>query len=387
MNGTLRFVRRPRLLLSAAAGALAALGLWLAWPVGPRAVLPAVLRCEAVFFSPDSTALATMHWKQGGDNEGAVILWDALTGQERRRLFEGRPYFKKIAFSPDGRKLAGRDSGTNWKAQVHVWDLDTGREDAVYWREEWREWSCSPIAFSRDGKLLVFDDHSDWMVEADTGRRAFELKQRHGINWSFRTTGFDDQVIYGNARNIWIVDLGTGELRAKFTHDGDLETLSSHATTLDGTVLVAGEAVIGHPHYLFSGGAGEGRRLPAADGMSWLALSPDGRWLAAGASVLHDYQRWHRWLPWATSHDHAFEVHDLSWGWRAAHFRGVTAAKFSPDGRTLALIAEDETVQLWDFPVRTPWPIVAVGGVLAAGFVYMLLAVRLVRRRSSEVNR
>src|SRR6266403_1437322 len=137
MSVTLRFLLRPRLLLSAVAGALTALGLWLAWSVGPRAVLPAVLRCEAVFFSPDSTALATMHWKQGGDNEGAVILWDARTGQERRRLFEGRPYFKKIAFSPDGRKLAGRDSGTNWKAQIHVWDLDTGREDAVYWREEW----------------------------------------------------------------------------------------------------------------------------------------------------------------------------------------------------------------------------------------------------------
>src|SRR5258708_1268428 len=123
MSFTFRFLLRPRVLLSAAAGALTAFGLWLAWPVGPRPVLPALLRCEAVFFSPDSTALATMHWKQGGDNEGAVILWDALTGRERHRLFEGSPYFKELAFSPDGRKLAGRDQGANWKAQVHVWDV------------------------------------------------------------------------------------------------------------------------------------------------------------------------------------------------------------------------------------------------------------------------
>ena len=116
MSFNLRFLLRPRVLLSAAAGALTAFGLWLAWPVGPRVVLPALLRCEAVFFSPDSTAVATMHWEHGDDYNGAVILWDALTGQERQRLFEGSPYFKKLAFSPDGRKLAGRESGPNWKA-------------------------------------------------------------------------------------------------------------------------------------------------------------------------------------------------------------------------------------------------------------------------------
>src|SRR5258706_13771688 len=120
MSVTLRFLLCPRVLLSAAAGALAALGLWLARPVGPRAVLPAVLRCEAVFFSPDSSALATMHWKQGGDNEGAVIQWDALTGQERRRLFGGGPYFKKLAFSPDGPKLAGRERRPGLESPIPV---------------------------------------------------------------------------------------------------------------------------------------------------------------------------------------------------------------------------------------------------------------------------
>jgi WD40 repeat protein len=374
MNGAFRFLLRPRVMLSAAAGVVTALGVWLFWPVGPRAVLPAILRCEAAYFSPDSKSVVTMHWQQG--NEGAVVLWDVATGQERHRLFEGSPYFKHIAFSPDGRKVAGRDSGSAYKAQVHIWDLDSGQKEAVLWRNEWRDWGCTPIAFSPAGKVLVFDPYRDVMVDAETGGEAIDLKRRHGITWCFRTTGMDEHVLFSDLKTVWIVHLGTGALCAAFNREDLTEDLSGQAITPDGKIMVAGLARVSRPHFLFNAHTGERRRVPLADGGSWLALSPDGRWLAAGGPILHDYGGWRRWLPeWARpKHASAFDVFDLDWGWYVGHFPGVSAAKFSPDGRTLALIAEDETVQLWDFPFRTPWAIITTGGLVAAAIVYLLLA-------------
>src|SRR5437016_1248120 len=93
MRTAVRFLLRPRLLLSCAAGLLIALGLWLFWPVGPRAVLPAVDRLRAVFFAPDGKFVVTLHWrsKSEGDDESSVIVWDTATGQERRQLYAGSP--------------------------------------------------------------------------------------------------------------------------------------------------------------------------------------------------------------------------------------------------------------------------------------------------------
>src|SRR5260370_18577989 len=155
MSLTFRFMLRPRVLLSATAGILTAMALWLLLPLGPRAVLPAADRLRAVFFAPDGKSLVTLHWNRSSDDdEVAVILWDTATGHDRLRLFDGSPEFRHIAFSPDGRKVAGRDYGE--KAQVHVWDIETGARDAVYWRHAWRDWGCTPLAFSPEGTALVY---------------------------------------------------------------------------------------------------------------------------------------------------------------------------------------------------------------------------------------
>jgi WD40 repeat protein len=383
-------VKRPRylrILLSATAGILTALALGLLLPLGPRAVLPAADRLRAVFFAPDGRSLVTLHWNPNSDDdEGAVILWDTVTGHERRRLYEGNPEFRHIAFSPDGRKLAGRDYGE--KAQVHVWDIETGAKETVYWRDAWRDWGCTPIAFSPEGKVLVYDHYKDVMVAADTGLEAVDLTRRHGIGRDFRCTGMDEYVVFAEGKQISVVHLGTGKLTASFTLEGAMDSHSVYALTSDGKSISVTARIDGRPHYIFDARTCVFRRLPAADAKSWSALSPDRRWLIAGGDVARRYEGWRRFLPeWTKPHHKcASTLHDQSRGWPVAHFPGTTGAKFSLDGQTLALIGEDGTVQLWDIPLRTPWATITCGALLAAVLGFTLPTLRFRWRARPEAK-
>src|SRR5207253_1838700 len=60
---------------------------------------------------------------RGGSNwGGGVHLWDTTTGKHVRTLATPGEGISKVAFSRDGRWLAG--SGTN----LHVWDMRSGKE-------------------------------------------------------------------------------------------------------------------------------------------------------------------------------------------------------------------------------------------------------------------
>jgi WD40 repeat protein len=81
------------------------------WPANfglsyPRALVP----------SPDNKTLALLY------QQPVIVLADAVTGKELRRLQAHVPYPNGAAFLPEGRFLTwGPD------ARVRVWDLDTGR--------------------------------------------------------------------------------------------------------------------------------------------------------------------------------------------------------------------------------------------------------------------
>jgi WD40 repeat protein len=78
----------------------------------PRVVAAHHDRVSCLAFSRDGRHLAT-----GGD-DGAVWLWDVVTGQELVSLPAGGASVLAVAFSPDGRRLgAGGADGV-----VRVWD-------------------------------------------------------------------------------------------------------------------------------------------------------------------------------------------------------------------------------------------------------------------------
>jgi WD40 repeat protein len=116
--------------------------------------LPHTSDVTCIAFSPDGRLLA------GAANDGAIRLWNAQTGAAQRELSAGkkRDSVNSVAFSPDGQTLAAGG------AEINLWDVVTGRQLRSFERQTaagfeaastYRANSISPVAFSRDGKTLA----------------------------------------------------------------------------------------------------------------------------------------------------------------------------------------------------------------------------------------
>lgn len=93
----------------------------------------------------DGATLAT------SDERGTITLWDTRTWQSRTIPGEGNEV-RGLAFSPDGRTLAG--AGMDHK--VHLWHPEAGIEMLTL---EGHQGQVNGVAFAPDGRLLVSAGH------------------------------------------------------------------------------------------------------------------------------------------------------------------------------------------------------------------------------------
>jgi WD40 repeat protein len=134
---------------------------------------------KAVAFSPDGALLAAAGtaregWQEGGNEAGRpgeVVLWDAASGVERRRLKGHEDEVSAVVFTPDSKTLITASADKT----VRLWDVATGEERAVL--NGHTGWVTS-VAVSRDGKLLA---SGDWqgtirLWEAETGKSLAAFK-------------------------------------------------------------------------------------------------------------------------------------------------------------------------------------------------------------------
>jgi WD40 repeat protein len=150
--------------------------------------------------SPDGTALAL------GSGKGIRIL-DTATGKERQTLAAGDNWPQTLAFSPDGKRLVigyrakqiqtkipggGVRTSSENEFPVTVWDLATGKP---VWTAT-AEGSWPRLAYSPDGSRVAVvsgvwrGPSRVWVFDATTGKEAgrIELPQRGG-HVAFDRTG------------------------------------------------------------------------------------------------------------------------------------------------------------------------------------------------------
>jgi WD40 repeat protein len=123
-----------------------------------RALSGHTARVCNVVFSPDGrhVASASPSAQAPGqeDVRGEVKLWDAVSGEEVLALSANNPGIVTLAFSPDGRRLAGAAVDKT----VKLWEVATGRATLTL---KGHTLAVYHLAFSADGRRLA-SSSCDW---------------------------------------------------------------------------------------------------------------------------------------------------------------------------------------------------------------------------------
>jgi WD40 repeat protein len=290
---------------------------------------PAIYRVD---FSPDGKTLAVI---LNADNpESAVRVWDVATGREVQTLRGHRAAVLAASFGGDGRTLVSAAKDMT----VRVWDWPSAREVATLPAHADETLS---VAVSPDARFLAAASKGKGVELWDTRHEPGSVTLRggwgHALAMRFAPDG-QRLLFFAADRIARAADVATGRITFPREHPVD-EPVFGAAISPDGLRLATASMFAVKLWDLRTGWQIEVLRDNKNEpmrGLGWCsaALSPDGRWLAAGTL------------------EGQVQVWDTRTGAKGptlgGHKRPVLALAFSPDGRLLAVPSRDQTAVLYD---------------------------------------
>ena len=305
----------------------------------------------AVAISPDGSWLATASY------DGTVRLWDAATGRERATLTGHTEAVKGIAIAPDGTWLASLSEDRT----ARLWDAKTGKVRRI---DDRMPLDPTDIAVSPDGSWIAAAGRWGLLLwDAITGAdRAFihhtgDPLRDHRItgvaiapdgswlataSWD-RTARLWDTPPPPSRPRWWSVrrQIATVEPAARLNLRGHTDGVTAVAISPDGTWLVTGGLGYGGDSTVRLWDAVTGAERAVLTSHTYtvtgIAISPDGSWFAT------------------SSGDYTARVWDAATGSERAnlrHPRGVNGVAIAPDGAWLATVCDDGNTRVWDTPTQ-----------------------------------
>jgi WD40 repeat protein len=192
---------------------------------------------RTVGFTPNGQRIAS-----AGDDR-TIRLWN-MNNPEQQRVISTASLVCWAAFSPDGRTIAALLGDTG---AISIWNANTLEHEGKLEIEIWgsREGMCSPLAFSRDGQLLVGQDPAEQSIGIwNYPKRRLErvVQVFHSTEWisSLALSPDNTRVAIGGERggSLYVWDLSRGVLLVNLS--GHTNGLNSLAWTPDGTRIISG---------------------------------------------------------------------------------------------------------------------------------------------------
>ena len=278
-------------------------------------------------------------------DEGLRIL-DAQSGKDLRRMQNNVDNVYWVAFSADGKVLAG---ASFTRRNVTLWDPSTGALLRTLGGGKQRLTIPFAFGFSGDGKRLLAHEFGAkgavatiWDVASGKQTHRKGLEQSYaGLSHEGRTLAIWGEVYSFDPKvetqrkwtppSIRLWDLATGKQVQKLDiHRNDLADV---LFTPDGqSAITAGDSVGVRIWDLKTGK--ELRRFPARPRLDSLSLSPDGKTLAA----------WNREgivQLWDIASGRRLGVHELP-------ASGSTQVRFTTDGRLIGVYSDGYSLAIWD---------------------------------------